>query len=30
VFYASVSFFPHELVTGSKRLAKSLSAPTLL
>lgn len=30
VFYASVSFFPHELATGSKQLAKSLFAPSVL
>ncbi len=30
VFYASVSFFPHELATGSKQLAKNLFAPSVL
>jgi hypothetical protein len=30
VFYASVSFFPHELATGTKQLAQSLFAPSVL
>jgi hypothetical protein len=30
VFYASVSFFPHELVTGSERVAERSSAPSQL
>ena len=30
VFYASVSFFPHELVTGSKQLAERRVAPSQL
>lgn len=30
VFYASVSFFPHELASGTKQLAKSLFAPSVL
>lgn len=30
VFYASISFFPHELATGTKQLAQSLFAPSVL
>lgn len=30
VFYASVSFFPHELATGSKQLAKTSAVPSQL
>jgi hypothetical protein len=30
VFYASVSVFPHELVTGSKQLAQNVAAPPSL
>lgn len=30
VFYASVSFMPHELVTGSKRLSQNVAAPSSL
>jgi hypothetical protein len=29
VFYASLSFFPHELATSSKQLAQSASPPQL-